>query len=111
LCWLVGGRALGISYSSVTFFELLIFRINNLGENFFQIFGTKGLICNIFVINILAGLASLESSLSKYDLLYGSASGLGRSCCKPSAISHQVRNTGLALLVNGIGDRLKPLHF
>jgi hypothetical protein len=56
-------------------------------------------------------LASLESSLSKYDLLSGSASGLGRSCCKPSAISHQVRNTGLALLVNGIGDRLKPLHF
>jgi hypothetical protein len=48
-------RSIGDSGSSVTFFELLIFRINNLGENFRQIFGTKGLIGNIFRNNILAG--------------------------------------------------------
>jgi hypothetical protein len=41
--------------SSATFFELLIFRINNLGENSRQILGTKGLIGNIFRNNILAG--------------------------------------------------------
>jgi hypothetical protein len=48
-------RSIGDSGSSVTFFELLIFRINDLGENSCQIFGTKGLIGNIFRNNILAG--------------------------------------------------------
>jgi hypothetical protein len=52
--WLVK-RSIGDSGSSVTFFELLIFRINNLGENSCQIFGTKGLIGNIFRNNTLAG--------------------------------------------------------
>jgi hypothetical protein len=53
-CWL-GEKKHWDSGSSVTFFELLIFRINNLGENYRQIFGTKGLIGNIFRNNILAG--------------------------------------------------------
>jgi hypothetical protein len=76
--WVLATRALH-------FFELLIFRINNLGGNSRQIFGTKGLISNIFRTNILAGLASVvESSLSKHDLVSGSASGLV-GC----ALSHQ----------------------